>query len=231
MNAITSIPARTEQAAEIAASWQHAMRQYAIATAAYQEMVARERAGDNIDRNEDDQVVAVQEKAHTALMTTPAPDNAALLWKLEYLFSGDGQGSVDPWSLDFCAQTIADFRRLLGGNAATTNAWQAACEAELAAKSAADQFYAEHVRPVSVAHEEGKASADEVTIQEDAVAPLYDAHYSTVAVMMTTRAPSAHAVLRKLRTGLRNGFFDGSDQGCAALEHIAGDLARLTGEA
>lgn len=54
-------------------------------------------------------------EAEWALMDTPAPDQPALLWKLEKLLAtNEDRGSVDPWSSEAVAQTIADARRLLG---------------------------------------------------------------------------------------------------------------------
>lgn len=52
------------------------------------------------------------------LMTMPAPDKAALLWKLEHVFTpDDGEGpdaSLPCWTLRYVQPTIDDFRRFLG---------------------------------------------------------------------------------------------------------------------
>ena len=49
-----------------------------------------------------------------ALMAIPAPDLAALRWKLDYLMQIDGSDSTSCWSAASVAQTRADIGRLLG---------------------------------------------------------------------------------------------------------------------
>ncbi|MCD2325011.1 hypothetical protein LQ953_13385 [Sphingomonas sp. IC-56] len=53
------------------------------------------------------------------LMVMPAPDAAAALWKLDYLVSDDGCGSMSAWSVKDpgVSAAIADVRRHLGGGA------------------------------------------------------------------------------------------------------------------
>lgn len=46
------------------------------------------------------------------LMDTPAPDHAALLFKLEKLLAVEN-GGTDAWSAAYVAQTVEDMRRLL----------------------------------------------------------------------------------------------------------------------
>lgn len=53
-----------------------------------------------------------------ALMDLPAPSLPALLWKLEIAFTPDVDGadaSLSPYTISALSQTIADMRRLLGG--------------------------------------------------------------------------------------------------------------------
>lgn len=45
------------------------------------------------------------------LMQTPAPDAAALRWKLDYF---SPKGEFESWSPDFMRQTIEDIARILG---------------------------------------------------------------------------------------------------------------------
>ena len=49
--------------------------------------------------------------AAATLMAMPAPDLAALRWKLDYLTNGGTEFQV--WSMDFAAQAFADIARLL----------------------------------------------------------------------------------------------------------------------
>ena len=49
------------------------------------------------------------------LLNSPAPDRAALLWKLEHLLEVEDDGSISPWTGKMVVQTLADARRILGG--------------------------------------------------------------------------------------------------------------------
>ena len=74
-----------------------------------------------LNENIDDEGERVSE-AIDALIQLPAPDAAALLWKLNYIIASEiddeGEGGSTPcWSGAFVAQTIADMRRILGGEA------------------------------------------------------------------------------------------------------------------
>lgn len=51
--------------------------------------------------------------AKEEVMKTPAPDQAALRYKLDYLLEDDGTESVSAWSMDYAAQTLADIARFL----------------------------------------------------------------------------------------------------------------------
>lgn len=62
---------------------------------------------------EHDRLLEIESDAQGALMATPAPDRAALRYKLDYVLDARG-GSNDSFSADFLVQTIADYRRLLG---------------------------------------------------------------------------------------------------------------------
>ena len=51
--------------------------------------------------------------AASTLMSAPAPDLAALRWKLDYMHAEDGSESTPAWSMHFVAQALADIARLL----------------------------------------------------------------------------------------------------------------------
>ena len=56
----------------------------------------------------------------TRLLDMPAPDHAALAWKLDHLltpYGQEGDKSTAPWAEATVAQTLADYRRLLIGEA------------------------------------------------------------------------------------------------------------------
>ncbi|MGN6622101.1 MAG: hypothetical protein ACTHKR_13700, partial [Sphingomonas sp.] len=54
--------------------------------------------------------------AMSALMAIPAPNGKALLFKLNKIIaSEESTGSTPSWSWAFVQQTVADMRRLLGG--------------------------------------------------------------------------------------------------------------------
>lgn len=53
-----------------------------------------------------------------ALMSFPAPDTQALVWKLDKLLEPDVyEGSTPCWNKAYARQTIEDYRRLLTGQA------------------------------------------------------------------------------------------------------------------
>jgi len=62
-------------------------------------------AAEDLEERLQDQLSA----ATSSLITMPAPDVPALLWKMEYLLDGSA------WSEEFLHQTLADARRLLSG--------------------------------------------------------------------------------------------------------------------
>jgi hypothetical protein len=169
-----------------------------------------------------------QWNAATALVGTPAPTLAAAVFKHSLIQREETPQWAD---LPFdCMEVLAaDFARLADN--ATHAAWEAAREAEQTARDAAQRFHAEHVAPITAAHSAGEASYLDARAQEEAAAPFYNAHADAIAAMLMTPAPSVKAVLQKLRIGLKDWSFDGSEQGCDALQQIASDLARLTGEA
>lgn len=69
-----------------------------------------ERIADEYER-----LVEVYTDAEDALMAMPAPDRAALRWKLDRIFEvSGGSESVPSWTRRYLAPTIADYQRLLG---------------------------------------------------------------------------------------------------------------------
>lgn len=109
--------------------------------------------------------------------------------------------------------------------------WQAALQAEQTARAASEAFHAEHVAPINAANDAGTATLEQVSEQEQAWAKFTDAHATAIEALLLTPAPSFQAVAHKLRLGCQDWFFDGSDQSTTALETIAADVERLSGEA
>lgn len=64
-----------------------------------------------------DQLCDIYCEAEARLMAMPAPNAAALRWKLENLLEADTGGSTAPWSYHYVEQTHRDIARLLGGEA------------------------------------------------------------------------------------------------------------------
>lgn len=50
--------------------------------------------------------------AQAAVMNVPAPNLAALRWKLDYILSPD-EGTIASWSIEYVQQMLADIERLL----------------------------------------------------------------------------------------------------------------------
>ena len=48
------------------------------------------------------------------LMALPAPDNAAMVWKLDYLLEPHRSWSSPSWRKDFIMQAIVDYHCILG---------------------------------------------------------------------------------------------------------------------
>lgn len=193
-------------------------------------MEAMNAAKAEYDSNPSDTGLADYTARQADLITMPAPDRGALLWKLEYLLAASGD-EIEPWDASFVAQTVADCRRLLSDPAAApAQPWAAAYAAECAARQEAEQFHAANVTPVIKAHSESRASWDEAIAMEEAAAPFYKAHLDAVAAMIYTPAPSIAAVVHKIRVGTSIAFFDGADEAGTALDVIADDLERLTNQ-
>lgn len=113
--------------------------------------------------------------------------------------------------------------------APTDPAWQAALADEREAALASERFYAAHVAPAIAAHDAGTATFSEVHDQEEAWGEYTSAHADAVNALLLTPAPTLEDVVHKLRVGIRDYAFDGSDQGCKMLEIIASDIERLGG--
>ena len=64
-----------------------------------------------------DQLCDLYCEAEARLMAMPAPNAAALRWKLDKLLEPEAAGSTASWSRDYVAQTTRDIARLLGGEA------------------------------------------------------------------------------------------------------------------
>lgn len=111
------------------------------------------------------------------------------------------------------------------------SAWQAALADERKAALASESFYAAHVAPANAAFDAGTASISAVHEQEEAWGDYTAAHADAVNALLLTPAPTLEDVVHKLRMGIRDYAFDGSDQGCKMLEIIASDIERLGGAA
>ncbi|WP_167539628.1 hypothetical protein [Sphingobium xenophagum] len=75
----------------------------------------REASGYEAVMDRWDLMTQVEGEAHTALLRLPAPDMAALRWKLEQTFDDDGEIAL--WSETIALTIRSDFQRLLIGEA------------------------------------------------------------------------------------------------------------------
>lgn len=82
--------------------WDAAMAEYSAALAATE-----------ADPDDDDAGFAFVD-AEARLLNLPAPDNAALRWKLDRVLEAHPETGLKPWAASHLRQTIADYRRLLG---------------------------------------------------------------------------------------------------------------------
>lgn len=95
--------------------WSASFEDYLAAKAAADaaEENLRGRSGTDLEEHEFDRLSAIAGDAENALIRMPAPDLAALKWKLDKLLSDDGDGYISPWSADYLSQTRADIARLM----------------------------------------------------------------------------------------------------------------------
>lgn len=88
---------------------------------AYRDADEAHRRTSGMDAADDriDELCTADADAECELMNMPAPHRAALRWKLDRIFEPDGETleTMPAWSGDFIRQTIADYQRLLGGEA------------------------------------------------------------------------------------------------------------------
>lgn len=86
------------------------VRAYRAEREALDQRIGMSAACDRNDRLNDEYTAAID-----ALIALPAPDGAALLWKLEYVMACGDSGFSAGWSEDFLAGVLTDARRLLSG--------------------------------------------------------------------------------------------------------------------
>ena len=61
-----------------------------------------------------ERLITAQCAEEDALMAMPAPDGAALRWKLDKVLECDSDDSTPCWTRKYVAQTVGDYQRLLG---------------------------------------------------------------------------------------------------------------------
>lgn len=100
------------------AEWDSALRRCQVARSRYDACVARLRRkyGRAVDAPPDEQnalddLCDQSGERETELMNMPAPDLAALRWKLDLL--REPNGDMAPWTARFVRQAFADIARLL----------------------------------------------------------------------------------------------------------------------
>jgi len=85
-----------------------------------------ERLGADAAGKESDRLCDAQCEIESTLIQMPAPDRAALLWKLEHLFGPETRGEneySDGWCAAFMNAVMDDARRLLGSDASSALSW------------------------------------------------------------------------------------------------------------
>lgn len=110
-------------------------------------------------------------------------------------------------------------------------AWEAALAAERAAADASELYYALHVAPAVQAHDAGTGSFTQVTDAEDVWGDYNSAHSDAMDKLIATPAPTMEDVVLKLRLGIKDWVFDGSEHSQNLIAIIADDIERLAGRA
>lgn len=86
----------------------------------------RERLDMDAVNDESDRLVDEQCAIESALLTAPAPDAAALLWKLEHLFGPEARDDCEfsaAWCSDWMNALMSDAHRLLNRSTSPLLAW------------------------------------------------------------------------------------------------------------
>lgn len=73
----------------------------------------KDRHGYDAAMNKADQLGEANHDATWALFEIPAPDLAALRWKIDHLFGASEDCEVEPWSAEVMKTFLADVRRLM----------------------------------------------------------------------------------------------------------------------
>lgn len=220
-------------AASRAVMWGVAMARYETAQRNRADMLEREKAGEAIDRDEDDRICNELYDARDTVLALPAPGRAELVWKLETAISDISDQSGVSWIVPTLAPTVAEVRAYLVGHCSDDikKAWSLALKAERDACTAAEVYYRDVATPVFSANDAGLASIEEVHAQEQAYNELLSAHHRAVTALVMTPAPDWQAVLLKLSAeGNAEWYFDGSDECQQALQAVSADIRRLSGE-
>lgn len=109
--------------------------------------------------------------------------------------------------------------------------WEAALAAERAAADASELYYALHVAPAIQAHDAGTGSYAQARDAEEAWGDYTSAHAVAINNLLATPAPTLEAVALKLRFGIKDWVFDGSEHSLDLIAIIADDIERLAGRA
>jgi hypothetical protein len=126
ISAATAAPSSFAGATADLSEWNAAMARFQAAEAAedrfYQQFYAK--ADDAWIRrdvkipaevtDEMDRLTNEADDLRWAVMKVPAPDRAALRWKLEHILRDDGSGGITAYAHSHLDQTLADIGRLLG---------------------------------------------------------------------------------------------------------------------
>lgn len=97
----------------IARGWGEAMQHHALAARDYRQIKRAYRDDPCPSFNAEFNLCTLEfVNAENALLYAPAPNLAALRWKLDRLLAID-TGETDAWSAEHVAQTVADVERLL----------------------------------------------------------------------------------------------------------------------
>lgn len=96
------------------ARWNAAMARFDAAKAAADECNRRADAGDASALAQLDGLADAESDRRWDVINTPAPDLAALRWKLDYVLEGDKEGYTQSLNLAHLRQLPADMARLMG---------------------------------------------------------------------------------------------------------------------
>lgn len=107
--------------------------------------------------------------------------------------------------------------------------WSAAITKARDTWRAAEDFYASHVQKIGAAHDEGRATMDEVDKVEEEYFNFCETHVDALHALASTPSPTLADLVEKIEMCRTVGLFDGSKVADELIVAVIEDIKRLGG--